>query len=316
MRLTDYAPRPAQLKWLLTLTRPSAGRSCATSAAKPPTRLQPSVPASQAKAGELSCSPYNLLAVTGAAQCQPTSVSTCPGRPRHALQLLYARRLDGPRTRSLGEPARKMIDRVKNGLVFKGLKNRPFLQGETEPCINGRILALGAYFNQPSDALARRLVGEQLEDGGWNCEAPKSRRSSFHTTICVLDGLLAYERAGRKSAAITKARKRGENYLLERAHVPFASNWRSHQQTLAPLLVPHVLALRRLARTRLPAPRRNQSRQPSRGCHRSRNKAPPPERPLASQPSSSRTNPNRHGDRCRKRQPMEHPARPPRSALV
>jgi hypothetical protein len=32
----------------------------------------------------------------------------------------------------------------------------------------------------------------------------------------VLEGLLAYERAGRKSAAVTKARKRAENYLLAR----------------------------------------------------------------------------------------------------
>ena len=95
--------------------------------------------------------------------------------------------------------------------------------GETEPCINGRILAVGAYFKRPNDALARQLLREQLEDGGWNCEAvepsakrPLSRRSSFHTTICVLEGLLAYEREGRKSAALTKARKRAENYLLER----------------------------------------------------------------------------------------------------
>jgi hypothetical protein len=119
--------------------------------------------------------------------------------------------------------ARKMIDRVDQELVFKPLNNRPFLHGETEPCINGRILAIGAYFNKPNRALANRILREQLEDGGWNCEAvepsakrPKSRRSSFHTTICVLEGLLAYERAGRKSAAVTKARKRGEDYLLER----------------------------------------------------------------------------------------------------
>jgi hypothetical protein len=112
--------------------------------------------------------------------------------------------------------ARKMIDRVDKRLVFKRLNNRPFLHGETEPCINGRILAVGSYFKEPNDALAKQLLGEQLEDGGWNCEAPKSRRSSFHSTICVLEGLLAYERAGRKSAAVTKARKRAENYLLER----------------------------------------------------------------------------------------------------
>ena len=116
--------------------------------------------------------------------------------------------------------ARKMIDRVDKRLVFKWLNNRPFLHGETEPCINGRILGIGAYFKKPNDALAKQLLSEQLEDGGWNCEAPKSRRSSFHTTICVLEGLLEYERAGRKSApltkAVTKARKRAENYLLER----------------------------------------------------------------------------------------------------
>jgi len=112
--------------------------------------------------------------------------------------------------------ARKMIDRVDQRLVFKWLDNRPFLHGETEPCINGRILAVGSYFKEPNDALARQLLGEQLADGGWNCEAPKSRCSSFHSTICVLEGLLDYERAGRKSAAVTKARKRAEKYLLDR----------------------------------------------------------------------------------------------------
>jgi hypothetical protein len=123
-----------------------------------------------------------------------------------------------------GKQAREMIGRVDKRLVFKPLNNRPFLHGETEPCINGRILAIGSYFKKPNDALANQLLGEQLEDGGWNCEAPPflspkrppSRRSSFHTTICVLEGLLEYERAGRKSAAVTKARKRAENYLLER----------------------------------------------------------------------------------------------------
>ena len=112
--------------------------------------------------------------------------------------------------------ARKMINRIDKQLVFQRLDNRPFLYGETEPCINGRILAVGSYFKEPNDALASQLLDEQLEDGGWNCEAPKSRRSSFHTTICVLEGLLDYERAGGKSAAVAKARRRAENYLLER----------------------------------------------------------------------------------------------------
>lgn len=91
-----------------------------------------------------------------------------------------------------------------------------FFEGEVEPCINGGVLALGAYFGRPTESLARRLVGEQLEDGGWNCEAPKSVRSSFHTTICVLEGLLEYERAVGSAPEIAAARRRGEEYLLER----------------------------------------------------------------------------------------------------
>ncbi len=93
----------------------------------------------------------------------------------------------------------------------------PFFEGEEEPCINGGVLALGGYFGRPAARLAHRLLGEQLEDGGWNCEAPKSTRSSFHTTICVLEGLLAYERAVGSAPEIAAARRRGEEYLLERA---------------------------------------------------------------------------------------------------
>jgi hypothetical protein len=93
----------------------------------------------------------------------------------------------------------------------------PYFDGEVEPCINGGVLALSGYFGRPSEKLARRLLGEQLADGGWNCEAPKSERSSYHTTICVLEGLLEYERAVGGSAEIAAARRRGEEYLLERS---------------------------------------------------------------------------------------------------
>ena len=96
------------------------------------------------------------------------------------------------------------------------LGNKPFFDGEIEPCINGGTLALGAYFGRPCEDLARLLVGEQLDDGGWNCEAPKSTRASFHSTICVLEGLLEYERAVGPAPEITAARRRGEEYLLER----------------------------------------------------------------------------------------------------
>ena len=93
---------------------------------------------------------------------------------------------------------------------------KPFFEGEVEPCINGGALALGACFGHASDSLAHRLAGEQLEDGGWNCDAPKSSRSSYHTTICVLEGLLEYERARGSAPEIVEARRRGESYLLER----------------------------------------------------------------------------------------------------
>ena len=68
-----------------------------------------------------------------------------------------------------------------------------------------------------SSGIVDRLLGEQLPDGGWNCEAANgSTRSSFNTTICVLEALLEYELAGGSSAAVTEARLRGQEYLLER----------------------------------------------------------------------------------------------------
>lgn len=94
---------------------------------------------------------------------------------------------------------------------------QPFFAGEVEPCINGMVVALGAYFDQDVDGVVARLVSEQLEDGGWNCEAENgSVRSSFHTTIRVLEGLLAHERATGRWAESIAARRRGEEYLLER----------------------------------------------------------------------------------------------------
>ncbi len=92
----------------------------------------------------------------------------------------------------------------------------PFFEGEVEPCINGRVLGLGAYFGQASQRLLERLLSEQLPDGGWNCEAPPSKRSSFHTTICVLEGLLEFEKAKGTTTPLRDARIRGQEYLMER----------------------------------------------------------------------------------------------------
>ena len=94
---------------------------------------------------------------------------------------------------------------------------QPFFSGEVEPCINGRTVALGVYFGLNVDGVVSRLLSEQLSDGGWNCEAENgSVHSSFATTINVLEGLLAHERATGGSTESISARRRGEEYLLER----------------------------------------------------------------------------------------------------
>ena len=113
---------------------------------------------------------------------------------------------------------RTAVELVRRHVTWgPGFGDSPFFEGEVEPCINGRVVALGGYFGVRSDRLVDRLLSEQLADGGWNCEAERgSVRSSFHTTICVLEGLLAYEQAFGAAPAVTDARRRAHEYLLER----------------------------------------------------------------------------------------------------
>jgi hypothetical protein len=120
------------------------------------------------------------------------------------------------------EPALHAIQRVNEHVTWQGCgpeecdQNR-FFEGEIEPCINGQVMAIGAYFRQDMTALAERLVGEQLADGGWNCEAEfGSTRSSFNTTVCVLEALLEFERMVGRHPQVKAARQRGEQYLLDR----------------------------------------------------------------------------------------------------
>ena len=134
----------------------------------------------------------------------------------HVLTLLREMGLD-----PAGDAARRAVGRVRERVTWRGCgppeaDDNPFFAGETEPCINGQVAASGAYFGQDIRGLVDRLLGEQLADGGWNCEAPGSARSSFNTTICVLEALLEHERAGGGSPAATAARLRGQEYLLER----------------------------------------------------------------------------------------------------
>jgi hypothetical protein len=206
MRLHDYKPRPAQLKWLLDSDPAIRWQVMRDLTDEPPAAIaaERSRVATQGWGSRLLARQSPAGTWGGSKEDERLLITF------YTLVVLKDLGLEPS-----SKQARKMIARVEK-LRFKWHNNRAFFDGETEPCINGRILALGAYFKTPNHALANQLLSEQLQDGGWNCEAPQSRRSSFHTTICVLEGLLEYQRAGRKSAAITAARKRADNYLLER----------------------------------------------------------------------------------------------------
>jgi hypothetical protein len=135
----------------------------------------------------------------------------------HALMLLRDFGLD-----PASEQAHRAVGLVRGRVTWKGCgppecDGHPFFAGEVEPCINGQVAAVGAYFGQDVRGLIDRLLAEQLPDGGWNCEAENgSTRSSFNTTICVLEALLEFELSGSGGADVTQARLRGQNYLLAR----------------------------------------------------------------------------------------------------
>ena len=135
----------------------------------------------------------------------------------HVLWLLRHMGLD-----PTSAEARRAVSLVRDHVTWQGsgpqeCDGNAFFAGEVEPCINGQVATAGAYFGQDVRGIVHRLLGEQLSDGGWNCEAPNgSTRSSFNTTICVLEALLEHEQAVGASPEGTGGRLRGQEYLLER----------------------------------------------------------------------------------------------------
>lgn len=116
-----------------------------------------------------------------------------------------------------GDEARRAIAPVHEAARWDYDENLRFWEGEVEPCINGRVVAIGAYFGQDIKGIVDRLLSDQMADGGWNCEQERgSTRGSFDTTINVLEGLLEYERSTGVNGDVRAARRRGEEYLLER----------------------------------------------------------------------------------------------------
>jgi len=115
-----------------------------------------------------------------------------------------------------GAEARRAVRLVREHCRWEH-DGEPYFAGEVEPCINGRTVAIGSYFGEDVKGIVDRLLGEQMNDGGWNCEQENgSTRGSFNSTIDVLEGLLEYERATGGSPEVTAARLRGQEYLLER----------------------------------------------------------------------------------------------------
>lgn len=136
----------------------------------------------------------------------------------HVLELLRRFGLD-----RASEQARRAIGLVRDHVTWRDpdfetpWADHRFFEGEVEPCINGNVVATGAWFGVDMTPLVARLLGEQLPDGGWNCEVENGATvSSMETTLNVLEGLLQHERAVGGSAEVAAARQRGEAYLLER----------------------------------------------------------------------------------------------------
>jgi len=128
-----------------------------------------------------------------------------------SLQLLYEYGLDPN-----GPEAHRALALVRDNVRWD-VNNARYFEGETEPCINGITLLVGSYFGEAVDGIVERLLDDQLDDGGWNCWAEYGATvSSFHTTICVLEGLLGWEQACGASEVTSESRRRGEEYLLER----------------------------------------------------------------------------------------------------
>lgn len=139
-----------------------------------------------------------------------------PGQPwtstSHSLSQLREFGLDPSSNRVL-----QMVELIGANCRWEH-DGQPYWEGEVEPCINGAAVANGTYFGVDMTPVVERLIGERLEDGGWNCEAENgSTRSSFDTTINVLEGLLEYERVSGGTPESREARLAGEEYLLQRA---------------------------------------------------------------------------------------------------
>src|SRR5579864_5274487 len=151
MNLRDYAPRPAHIKWLL-----DSDPAIRWQVMRDLTGDSPHAIAAERSRVATEGWGAQLLALQS-----PAGRWGGPKEDRGLLITLYSLVV----LKDLGldpasKEARKMIGRVETRLLFRWHDNRRFFDGETEPCINGRILGLGAYFQEPNEGLAHQLLSE------------------------------------------------------------------------------------------------------------------------------------------------------------
>jgi acetaldehyde dehydrogenase (acetylating) len=93
----------------------------------------------------------------------------------------------------------------------------PYWDGEVDCCINAWTVANGLWLGADITGIVDWFLEHQLPDGGWNCQwVDGSTRSSFHSTLNSLKGLLAHDLATGGTDATRAARRTGEEYLLRR----------------------------------------------------------------------------------------------------
>ncbi len=113
---------------------------------------------------------------------------------------------------ALGDTA----DRLDAGCKWE-YDDLPYWGGEVDCCINAFTVSNGAWLGRDMSANVQWFLEHQLEDGGWNCEwIEGDLRSSFHSTLNSLAGLLDYELRTGKNEKVADARRRAEEYLLQR----------------------------------------------------------------------------------------------------
>jgi hypothetical protein len=104
-----------------------------------------------------------------------------------------------------------------DGGINYGIWAKWLRKGET--CVTGMVLSILSHFKYDDarlDTVADHLLGQQMPDGGWNCQRHNgATHASVHTTISVLEGLRLYElHRDRKTRAVQAAQRRGREFLM------------------------------------------------------------------------------------------------------